>query len=354
MIGFELVALVQPAPDAATWLEQGRLARREGRFDEAIIALEAAARAQPDDADILLELGLAYYASGRLGEAEQRLDRAQSLAPTYRDVTLARARVALARGRPAQARTLAAPLADVGDAEAADIVRNAAEIRLPRVERLDIWGGHSTLDGLDDWTSFGVGVGGRIAPNWSGWANIEHTRRFGLVDVYAEAGVERGFSGGSAWVSLGGAPDADYRAEVSLATGGRVNLGQDGVAAVADIRFSRYPAGEILAVRPGLIWEKADWTLEARWIHLNDETGAGRDGWMARGEIGLGPRTRLDAVVSDAPETSDGFTVDIRAYGFGIRQALTDDLTVRLGYVHEDRGLFPNRDEVAMSLTRRF
>lgn len=354
MIGLELAVWVQPAPDAVAWLEQGRLARREGRHEDAVIALEAAARARPDDADILLELGLAYYATDRLAQAERTLDQAQSLAPDYRDVTLARARVALARGRPGQARALAGPLAEAGDAEAAAIKRYAAAIGAARLERLDIWATHSTLDGLDDWTSVGVGIGGRIAPGWSGWANAEHTRRFGQDDVYGEVGVERGVSRGSAWVSIGGAPEADHRAEISVATGGRILIGDEGLSAVADVRFSRYPVGEIVTVRPGLIWETADWMAEARWIHLNDETGAGRDGWMARGEIAVSGRTRLDAAISDAPETSDGFTVDIRAYSVGVRQALTDTLSVRLGYVHEDRGLFPNRDEFGLSLTRRF
>lgn len=354
MIGLELAAWVQQTPDAAAWLEQGRIARREGRFEDAVVALEAASRVRPDDADILLELGLAYYASDQLAQAERALDQAQALAPNYHDVTLARSRVALARGRPRQARDLAAPLAEAGDAEAAAIVRDASAARTAGLERLDIWTTHSSLDGLDDWSSLGVGVGGRIAPGWSGWGSVEQTRRFGQDDVYGEVGVEHRVSDGSAWVSLGGAPDADHRAEFSLATGGRIPLGDYGLAAVADVRFSRYPVGEIVIVRPGLTWEKADWMMEARWIHLNDETGADRDGWMMRGEVALGDSTRLDAALSDAPETSDGFTVDIRAYGVGVRQALTDTLSVRLGYVHEDRGLFPNRDEFNLSLTRRF
>ena len=355
MIGFELAAWVQPAPDAAALLEQGQRARRAGRMDEAIAALEPAARMRPDDVDVLLELGLAYYGAERLAEADRTLEAAHRLAPAYRDVTLARARVALARGRPGQARDLAEPLAAGGDAEAVAIRDQATAQGRARLERLDVWATHSTLETQDDWTSFGVGVGGRIAPGWSGWANAEHTRRFGLVDVYGEVGVEHGVSGGSVWVSVGGAPDADYRAELSVATGTRIELGDNGLAAVGDVRFSRYPVGEIWTIRPGVIWETENWIGEARWIHLEDETGTGRDGWMVRGDVAVfGPATWVDASASDAPETADGFTVDVRSWGVGVRHDFAEGLWVRLGFVHEDRGLFGNRDEVAVSLTRRF
>lgn len=355
MIGLELAAWVQPAPDAAILLEQGRQARRAGRFDEAIVALEAAARIRPDDADILLELGSTYYAAERLIDADRTLARAEDLAPDYRDVTLARARVALARGRTGEARRLAQPLAAQGDAEAQAVLTQATEAGRGRLERLDLWASRSTLENQDDWTAFGVGIGGRLAPGWSGWANVESTRRFGLDDVYGEAGVEHGWSGGSVWVSVGGAPDADYRAELSVATGGQIDLGVQGLAAVGDVRFSRYPVGEIWTVRPGLIWETASWNAEARWIHLEDEVGVGRDGWMARGEVAvIGTSTWLDVAASDAPETSEGFTVDVRSWGLGVRHEFNEAIRIRVGYLHEDRGRFGDRDDVGLSLTRRF
>ena len=322
---------------------------------DAIAALEPVARMRPDDVDVLFELGLAYYGADRLRDADRTLETAHGLAPAYSDIALARARVALARGRPGQARELAAPLAAAGNAEAATVVDQATHDERAQLERLDIWASHSTLEAQNDWTAFGVGIGGRIRPGWSGWANAEHTRRFGQTDVYGEVGVEHGVAGVSAWVSIGGAPDADHRAELSVATGGRVELGDDGLVGVGDVRFSRYPVGEIWAVRPGLIWETASWIAETRWIHLEDEAGVGRDGWMARGEAAVfGAATWVDASISDAPETSDGFTVDIRSWGVGVRHDFGQGLWIRLGYIHEDRGRFGDRDEMGLSLTRRF
>lgn len=355
MIGLELVAVVQQVPAPSALLEEGRQARLAGRFAEATVALEAAQRLRPDEPDILLELGLTYYVTERFADAERVLAHAQALAPQYRDVILARARVALARGRTGEARRLAGPLADQGDAEARAIVTQATEAGRGRLERMDVWASHSTLETQDDWSAFGAGIGGRLAPAWSGWANVEHTRRFGLVDVYGEVGVEHRMGDLSVFGSIGGAPDADYRAEVSVATGARYQLGDNGLAAVGDVRFSRYPAGEIWTVRPGVIWETDRWTAEARWIHLEDEGGAGLDGWMARGEVAvIGRSTWIDLSASDAPETSEGFPLDVRAWGVGVAQVFPNALRGRIGYVHEDRGPFGDRDEVSVSLTRRF
>lgn len=355
MMGLEVAAVIQPVAGPEALLEQGRAARRSGDAEAALVPLEAAARLAPDDADILLELGLAYYATNRLAQADRTLARAQEVAPTYRDVILARSRVALARGRSREALRLAEPLATAGDAEAQGLVVQAQAMPEARLERLDVWTTRSTLENQDDWTSIGIGIGGRFAPDWSSWANLEHTRRFGLDDLYGEVGVEHGMGDLSVFVSVGGAPDADYRAEVSLTTGARYELNEDGLAAVGDVSFSRYPVGEVWTARPGLIWEAARWGGEARWIHLRDETGTRRNGWMVRAERAvIGDTTWVDASASDAPETSEGFTVDVRAWGVGVRHQLADHLGARLGYVHEDRGLFGNRDEVALSLTRRF
>lgn len=355
MMGLEIVAVVQAVAGPAELLEQGRQARLAGQAEAAIPPLEAAARLAPNDADVLLELGLSYYATERLADAERVLARAQGLAPDYRDVTLARARVALARGRGRDAQSLAGPLAAGGDAEAQALVGQARANPDARMERLDVWATRSTVENQSDWTSFGVGVGGRIAPGWSSWANAEHTHRFGQDDVYGEVGIEHGMGDLSVFASIGGAPDADHRAEISVATGARYELNDAGLAAVGDVQFSRYPVGEIWTVRPGLLWEAAHWGGELRWIHLRDETGASRNGWMARGQWAvIGDTTWLDVSASDAPETSDGFTVDVRAWGVGVRQTLGERVQARLGYVQEDRGLFGDRDEVALSLTRRF
>ena len=145
MMGLEVVAVAQAVAGPTELLEQGRQARRAGTAEGAIPPLEAAARLSPTDADILLELGLAYYATERLADAERVLARAQGLAPDYRDVTLARARVALAQGRTTEARRLAGSLAAQGDDEARLLIAQAEANPQAQIERLDLWTTRSTV-----------------------------------------------------------------------------------------------------------------------------------------------------------------------------------------------------------------
>jgi len=61
-----------------TALLSGRVARSEGRFNEAIAALERAARLAPDDWQVHEDLGLAFYLAGRLPEAAEQWERAHA------------------------------------------------------------------------------------------------------------------------------------------------------------------------------------------------------------------------------------------------------------------------------------
>lgn len=62
-----------------TQLLAGRIARSEGRHDEAIEWLERAVRARPDDWEAAEDLGLALYLAGRLQEAADRWTQARAL-----------------------------------------------------------------------------------------------------------------------------------------------------------------------------------------------------------------------------------------------------------------------------------
>ena len=79
----------------------GRLLRRTGRLDEAIVELEAAAASGGNEerARALVSLGRAYLAAGRAGDADRALTRAVELAPASADLRLGVARAYLASGR---------------------------------------------------------------------------------------------------------------------------------------------------------------------------------------------------------------------------------------------------------------
>jgi hypothetical protein len=62
-----------------TQLLSGRVARAEGRFDDAVRWLDAAVRLQPDDWEANEDLGVALYLAGHYREAAERWDRSRAL-----------------------------------------------------------------------------------------------------------------------------------------------------------------------------------------------------------------------------------------------------------------------------------
>ncbi len=68
--------------------------RIAGRSNEAITALEALSQSAPMDADIWLNLGLAYSAKGDFKAAEAALAKGLKISPNYNDMRVAYARVA--------------------------------------------------------------------------------------------------------------------------------------------------------------------------------------------------------------------------------------------------------------------
>lgn len=352
-------AAVAPAEDAQALYDAGVQARRDGDAARAAPLLRRAAELRPNDADVLLQYGLALYGIGRLDEAAIVLDRAQALAPAYAEVTLARARVAAARRDRSEARRLAAPLAQAGNADAAAFLgqldRPEEAQALPW--RIDAWGTVSDLSGpRRDWNSQGLAVS-RRGRDGSLSLSIERTERFGQTDVYVEGTASRDFQGWSAWAAIGGAPDADHRAEVSLAAGlvgPEADFAGGTVRGVVDVRWSRYPIGEVQTLRPGVVWQGDRIDLQARWIVTRDENDETRHGYLVQAGIEATDRLRLEASYADAPESSEGRTLDVQATGLAARWRFSDRLDGRLGVVNEERGDGSTRREAMLAFTRRF
>nr|WP_290665888.1 tetratricopeptide repeat protein [Ardenticatena sp.] len=68
-------------PETEALFKEGIRALHERHFKRAIEALEAAHAAEPDDVDILLNLGGAYILAGMHKKAQPLLERAAELAP---------------------------------------------------------------------------------------------------------------------------------------------------------------------------------------------------------------------------------------------------------------------------------
>ncbi len=65
--------------EAADWAERGSRAIDQGRFDQAIADLERAVALAPEAAPLHNNLGVAYLAAGRAGEARQAFEQAVAL-----------------------------------------------------------------------------------------------------------------------------------------------------------------------------------------------------------------------------------------------------------------------------------
>lgn len=113
-------------PDFESLYRRAVAARLAGRPGDAVGLLERLARAEPENADIPVQLGFAQIALGDLDAAKAAFGRALSLAPAYADAHLGLAQIALWRGSLAEAATEAqVVLAGRADAEAEAVLRQA-------------------------------------------------------------------------------------------------------------------------------------------------------------------------------------------------------------------------------------
>lgn len=333
-------------------------ARTGGRLAEALAMFDKLSRERPADADVWLNLGLTDLALHRYEEADRAFEAALRLAPTYRDARVGYARSALFRGRPALARDRLAPLAEDGEVATLRTQIAAAIAERPAAWRFDIAHARSELsDGLGHWTATTVAVG-RRSGDTSLSASAERTTRFGRTDVYVEALGARTFgSGMDAWLAVGGAPDADYRPKASVRGGGSKAIGAAGdwtVRLGADGGWARYAVGDVETVQPNVsaAW-KDRFTLSGRVFLTLDERDDFRRGYAVRGEWRVMETLRLYAGWADAPESSEGRTVTVRAASAGAAIDLTPRLTIQASFAHEKRDAY-DRDELALALTTRF
>lgn len=330
--------------------------RLAGRNDAAADKLESVLAARPGDVDARLNLGLVRLAQGRLDDADAAFAAVIAAAPGYADAWAGRARVAQRRGDRAKAREYLARAEALspGNGDLAELRAALAEAQEP-LWRVDISASYSRLSkGLPPWREGSLSVGRTLADGANAGFGLEYADRFGRTDVYVEGRYGRRESWGGWTVALGGTPDADFRPEVQLRGGLDARLG-GGVSVLLDGSVARFPTGTVSSLQPGLAGEWADGRLrlEGRWINVIDETDEYRSGWAVRGTWAASPGVRLRAGYADAPESSDGATVDVKATSLGADFDVGERLTVRLNGVHEDRGAY-ERDELSVGLGWRF
>lgn len=328
--------------------------RVAGRPAEAVPKLEQVLAVRPDHVDARLNLGLALLALGRLDEAETAFLAVTRHTPAYVDAWVGLARVGQRRGDLPAARRAADEATRLAPGEA-EVRALQASLAPPPPWRVEISGARSRLSaGLPDWTEARVAVSRRLGEGWSAGVAVEVTERFDDTDIYLETRLDRSFDGGEAYVALGGAPDADYRAEIALAAGGQARLG-DRIHATLDASMARYPTGTVIGLHPGvranLPGDRVQ--LSARWINVRDENGDHRSGYAAQARWQATNRIAFRTGYADAPESSEGATVDVKAWNLGADLDVTEHLTLRISLLSEDRGAY-DREELSLGLGWRF
>ncbi|WP_426042816.1 YaiO family outer membrane beta-barrel protein [Brevundimonas sp. TWP2-3-4b1] len=347
-----VAAVVQADPQRM--YESAVADRLAGRPGDAVPKLEQVLAIRSDDVDARLNLGLALLAIGRLGEAEVELLAVTRQAPDYTDAWIALTRVDQRRGDLEAARRRAAEAARLAP-ESAEVRSLQASLAPPPPWRVDIAVARSRLSGgLPDWTEASVSASRRLGDGWSATAAVEVTDRFDNTDVYFAGRLDRRVAGGGAYVGLGGAPDADHRPEIAVVAGGEARL-TDRIAATLDASVARYPTGTVTGLHPGLRASLPGDRIElsARWVNVRDETGIHRSGYAVLGRWRATDRVAFRAGHADAPESSDGATVDVQAWNLGAEVTLTGCLMLRVGLLSEDRAAY-DRNELSLALRWRF
>ncbi|MFN4040175.1 MAG: YaiO family outer membrane beta-barrel protein [Brevundimonas sp.] len=324
--------------------------RRAGRHEAALIKLNTVLQSRPGDVDARLNRGLCLLALNRLDEAEADFESVLVDAPDYVDAFLGLAGVAQRRGDLSRARTevqrAAAAAPDRPDVAALD-----RALRPSLAWRVDLDVSKSRLGAdLPDWTEVRLGVVRALDERWTFAGSAEWTERFDNEDLLLEARLDRRFAWGAAYAALGGAVEAQYRPEVSLRAGTDIRLSPT-FSGTLDTSVARFASGDVISLQPGLAADLVQGRvrLAARWINLWDEADEHRTGYSLSAQWAASDRLSLRLSHADAPETSEGVTVDVRAVSLGAEIGLTDQITLRLGALHEERGAY-DRDAITLGL----
>lgn len=337
---------------------RGRELRQAGRPAEAVASLERAAAAHPDDADIWLNLGLAYSAAHRLTDAETALDRAAHLAPDYPDVQLARARLAYFQDDLDEAARRLSPLLqahpDNAEARALGAQIEAARVSQPPRWRLDAAYAPGFLSkGLPDAFVADLGLTRNFRDHQAVGVAVEAARQFGRTDVYSELTGANRFG----YLALGGTPNAHFRPQWAVRGGlygSAWRAGDWAVQPALEASWARYLVGDVKRVSVGLDADLHDaWLLSGRLIWVRDERDQDQTGYSLRSQWRVAGPLSLVAGWSDAPESNEGFTVRVKTATAGAAWDLTPRTTLRVTAAHEMRNAY-DRDDLVLALTRTF
>lgn len=318
------------AGDADGWLRHGLALAAAERYDEARSAFAEALALAPGHLDARLGLARLAFWQGRLGEAERHARLARAIDPGRRDIEVLLGRIDAAR---------------------------------PRLWRIDLDAGVSRLsDGRAPWRESGLRIGFAATPATTVTGALDASERFGSRDVYVEGRVDHQASDSlSAYLALGGAPDATFLPALSIRAGGAARVSEGGAAAGPTLltlhgRYAFYPATETASLMPGI----AQYVFGGR-LRLAGQLVASFDpatdlstGYLVRARVALADAVSVHVGWSDAPEADAGVVADVRTVFGGLAIGVSDGVTLRLAGAHERRSGAYTRTSATLGITLRF
>jgi YaiO family outer membrane protein len=374
------------SPDAR--LGMARLTSRSGARDEALAVVDDVLTRYPDNVDALLLKGRLSLARGELQTAEDALRKAVSLAPDYLDLWIALGDTLYVRQDFAEAReayqrakqlapkseTVRAKLARsfkpeelkirgaVSEAEPGGVAPVAEESSKPKW-RVDAEFSYSELTApRPPWREFSGQVTYYSDIGLTYHARVENNERNNRHDTYLQVGIDASLSESlSAYAALGGTPNANFRPEWQLLSGGTVRVlkGKDVIGPsllTLDTKWSQYSAGDVTTLSPGIeqyFFSGRVW-VNARLSNTLNETGQWLRGWNVRANWLARENLRLFAGIGEDPETVNNRTYITKAYSAGMVWAVADNTELRLNFLHEDRIDSYIRNSVTLGVSRKF
>lgn len=343
-----VAAHAQTERDGTIAEARAALAKHDSR--SAIVTLERARAAYPDDPEILRLLGSAYAFDQRYDAAIETLERARSLAPVDLDIRAALARAYLWSGRrdAAEREVDAMAARDPANPEVAAI---RAQLAAPAATAQDGPRGVGIViaqsiaaveldSGIErSWWATTVGLFGEIAQGATLAAEVEREDRETAVDTRLFARLDyrltpqlRGY------VAAAATPDADFRERWSV-RGGIEGDVLPNLTLGADLRYADYGGANVTAFEPlaRLRLPVLRGSASVRMINLWDETGTHRNGWSGRFDTELDDGSLLFAGAATYPGTEAGITRQVRSAFLGAALPLTERVMLRTTADYERR-----------------
>jgi YaiO family outer membrane protein len=351
------IVCVAESEAAASALQNAAAARMAGDYATARRAAMAAACDNPQNADAWLELGLTDSAAGETARARETFLFVLEIAPEYDDARLGLARLDYRSGDTHGAGLwldrISAERAH--DPEVVELRRLLApQAQRSRGEwRLDAFFAYSSLSNdLPPWREAAMSLTHRDGARSYG-AALEHAERFDRSDLYGEVRFHQGERDFIWGVVLGGAADPNFKPETSVRVEAST-LEEQTTTFGGSLTLARYAVGQVNKVdlRAGQQVTKA-LRVSAQGVILSDEADAIRTGYGVGASWRITDRLSLSLSWADAPETSEGVTVDVRSIALGLSAEISPGLNVRIGALREDREAY-DRNELSLAIARAF